>query len=68
MKAVKAKCKIKTKTHLLQFKMFIFFKSVNVCVYRMSTIHLGIFLGRALFKRKSVSLEELSADSFPAEI
>ena len=66
MKAVKAKCKIKTKTHLLQFEMFIFFKSV--CVYRMSTIHLGIFLGRTLFKRKSVSLEELSADSCPAEI
>ena len=33
-----------------------------------TTTHPGIFHGRALFKQESVSLEELSADSCPAEI
>ena len=34
---------------------------------RTSTIHLGIFLGLALFDELSVSVDELSADSCPAE-
>ena len=45
-------------------KQILFTKTFNS---RTSTIHPGIFCGRALFKQWSISVEELWADSCASE-
>ena len=66
------KCKMKSAKNLLN-TISVVYSSLQAQFFtetflQASTIHLGIFGGRALFKHQSVSIEELLGQSCPAEM